>query len=414
MAVEKLITTAGQALIAQALAGTGNLDDMTVVVGEGRSSPGLADTGVETPLSPATSYDADYAVVSADGVFQIGAADTTVDGADGTGGTSFRGSEFAVMKDSTCVARVVETNAANFYEKPANASWSANFSFDAENPTAGTVEVDISHFDGIAARGRPGRVPINTEEQFAQRASGIFVPLTSEIPDAASADDIEARTGTGFVRSDRLPLPPLTIISLPASRVTGTNIIAINPVTALSSLDFGLAYRIIAPNNATNNVTIRVQVNGSNVDRELWIDRERAGSGSIRQTYIYDIFYDGSRWHVIGSNTEFLPHNHFVTPIAISPVGGSLSWNVGTAPIARTTIAADTTLAAFTGGRDGGFYELIVTATGAARDLVLSGTYKRGNTPTPAAISAGRTSYLMFQQDGTSRIFLGERSGYQL
>ena len=420
MAVEKLITTAGQALIAQALAGTDDLDGMTVVLGSGRSSPAVGNAGVETALSPAVSYDADYAAVTADGKFQVGVADTTVNDADGAGGTSFTASEFAVMKGTTCVARVVETDSSEEYSKPGNASWSANFTFDADNPTTGTVEVDISHFDGLAARGIAGRVPINTETQFAERASGIHVPLTSEIPAPASAEDIAARTGKGYVEAEDLPpVPQASIVNLLASQVTGTNALILAPTVAPASVGFGLSYRIVAPRTSTNNVTVSVRdADGVAHTAQLWIDGVQAGSGDIVAGKIYDIFHDGTRWHVVGGNTEFLTHSHFTAPVAISPSGvgnTQLAWNVGVAPIARAQLLGDTSINAFTGGVDGGFYELIVIAPAlSGASIVLSSSYKRGNTPRPGQLSSGSRSYLLFQQDGTTRVFLGERTGYRL
>ena len=413
MARERLITTAGSALIAAALAGTDNLAGLTVVLGSGRTSPADGDAGVETPLAPVRSFASDYAAVSSNGIFQSGISDNTVNDESGMGGTDYTASELAVMKGAICVARAVETDTTlNLLVKPPNASYSLNLALDVDNPTSGTVTVNITNFDGLGDVGIPGRVPFNTDDQFANRTPGLWVPKTSQIPAPATAPQVLARTGEGYVPANLLPSSTFGIEFIPAANVSGSNLINIqSPSDASRALAAGLAIRWVAEATSTNRVYIDYNGHGS---RELHIDGVQASSNDIVQAKLYDAFYDGSRWRVIGSDTEYLDHSHFIAPVVISAGASSINWNAAAAPIAHLTLPGNRTLNGFTNGMDGGFYELVVTASGGTRNLVLATTYERGNTAFPSPIENGDTSLLMFQRISGTRLFVGERTGYDL
>ena len=419
MAIQKLITTAGLLLIANALAGTDNLTGMTVVFGSGRTAPAVDDTGVETALNPARLFSADYAAVSSTGNFQTGISDNVINDSSGSGGSDYTGSEIAVMKGSVCVSRAVETDAsANIVVKPPNASYALNIVHEIDNPSSGTVTVDVTNYNGLADVGIPGRVPFNTDDEFAQRASGLIVPKTSQIPAKATANDITNRSGEAFVPASLLPVFTPGLIFVPPSSVAGTNAIVLVPSPRPASLAIGLAYRFIAPATVTNVATLQVILAAGNLAnspvKELRIDGVQAGAAHIVHNKIYDVVYDGTAWEVLGSNTEFIDHSHFIAPVVLSEGSGSVAWDVAAAPIGRVTLTGNRSLTAFTNGVSGGFYELIVTASGGKRTLVFASQYDRGDTIAPSPVDVGDTSLLMFQMVGTQRLYVGERTGYSV
>lgn len=416
MAIQKIHTTAGQALVGQSLNNAADLTGMNFVFGSGRTPPALDDTGVETPLNPVRSFSAAYAVVSENGNFQSGVNDNTIDDQSGSGGNDYRANELALMKGAVCVFRAVETDPSkNLVTKPSNASYSLNVVVEVDNPAGGTVTVNITHFNGLGDIGIHGRVAFNTPEQFAARESGLFVPMTSQIPAEATADDIAARRGDGYVPASLLPLVSMvgSVERIPPGNLTGSNTIYATPPSDPAALENGMIHAFVAEATSTNLVRYNAVIRGSAVSRELRIDGAQAGAGDIVQGKIYVVMYLNSAWHVIGSNTEYLDHSHFIAPHRVANASGTINWNADAHPILWATAVGNIVVNGFTNGMSGGFYQFIVTASGADRTLALAASYDTGDYGAPAAtVRSGRTSVLMFEQVGNERVFLGERTGY--
>jgi len=433
MAQTNLLTTAGATLLAQVLAGDATLDDLKIVLGSGRTAPAVTDTGVTMALSPAVEFVATgsdpevYLDVDSNGVLQVGFADTDVDSGGDTG-SAWEYNEYAVLNDTICILRGVETDTTrNFGVKLSNASGELNIFMTIANPTASTYEVNPTLFAGIATQTKAGRVRINTDGEFAARSAGTIVALTSQIPQPATQLQTQRRQSSGLVEARYLPKEGAVYI--PAANVSGTNVIILSPYTNPSANAVGDRYLFEAKNTSSSNVYVNVNSIG-NV--RLRKEGRNLGSGDIRAGRWYEILYDGAAFEVIGSDEDVALRtlqNVISTLTAVQKEtflrrvapgvqtladASNISWNVNNGSIAKVTIFGNRTLNLFTNGIDGAYYELQVTASGGSRTLSLSGSYARGDNDAPAAIDSGDMSILMFKQVGSSRLYIGEKTGYDL